>query len=135
MKKITTITVLLGLISYLISFFLPALSITSEIELNGFSTFLINFGMLFYVENSVEYWQYIFFILSNILAPFLFVRYWRVSANKILTYLVSLLAIISAIFWPFAFEDSSVLLMGYWLWLIGIVLISGAILLKRKEAE
>ncbi|MDC3338002.1 hypothetical protein OAW23_09030, partial [Flavobacteriales bacterium] len=71
MKKITNITVLLGLISYLISFFLPTLSLTNEIVLNGFTTCLINFGMLFFVENSLEYWQFIFYILPNILVPFL----------------------------------------------------------------
>ncbi|MDA8714851.1 hypothetical protein N9M27_03140 [Flavobacteriales bacterium] len=134
MKKITNITVLLGLISYLISFFLPTLSLTNEIVLNGFTTCLINFGMLFFVENSLEYWQFIFYILPNILVPFLFVRYWRISANKVLTSIICLLSVISTVFWPFAFEDASVLLMGYWLWLIGVVLISAAILLKRKEA-
>ena len=135
MKKTTNIIVLVGFLSFIVSFFLPALWITNELIMSGFTAFLVNLGMLFYVENNTEYFLFVFLMMPNIWAPFLFIRYWRPESNKYITLIISSITLAATIYWPFSFEDASVLLIGYWLWLMGIVLIVSAVVMKRKDLQ
>jgi len=133
MKLLSKFLILFGMGLFLSSFFLPAVYITSEIELNGFYAFLLNLSMLFYVENALEYSEYVFMILTNVWVGFLFIRYWRKNVNRMLTYGVVALTIASGLYWVFRVEDTSSLLIGFWTWLVGALFISGANILKGKN--
>lgn len=134
MNLIPKIIVVLGLVLLLCSFMLPAVRLTDDILLNGAYAFVINAAMLFYVESAAEYFEYVFSVLTNVWAFWLFVRFWRRSEMKILTYIIVLLAVSSAGYWYFKMEDTSVLLYGFWVWVAGVLTISLANLLKRRSA-
>lgn len=135
MKMITKIMLFLGLILFLVSFFMPAIALTPEMKLSGFEAFVVNTGMIYFIDNTAAYFEWVFMLLTNVWAVFLFLRFWRKGERKIITYIVGILAIISALYWMFKMEDGSVLLMGYWLWLFGISSIVLANILKKNEAK
>jgi len=135
MKLLSKFLILFGMGLFLSSFFIPAVHITSDIELNGFYAFLLNLSMLFYVDSGMEYFEFVFMILTNVWVVFLFIRYWRKNESRILTFFVAALAITSGLYWLFRIEDTSTLLIGFWAWLVGVLFISGASILKGKNQE
>ena len=133
MKIVTKIGYILGLLLFLVSFFVPTVQLTEDFAISGILTFLMNAGMLVFVENGAEYFEYIFGVLTNVWVVFLLVRFWRKNDKKWLTIIVSLLAVLSGVYWIFKVPNTSMLLFGFWLWLAGVVLVCLANVLKRNQ--
>ncbi len=134
MKIVPKIAVFLGLILLITSFFLPAVVVDEGIELTGVMAFALNAGMLFYVESPGEYFEYVFLVLSNVWALYLFGRFWYRKRRVGVTVLTSLLAISSALAWLVLLENTSILAIGYWVWLLAFILLIAANLMKRNHA-
>jgi len=65
----------------------------------------------------------LFTSLTNVWVVLLLIWSVRSKVKTVPTLILSLLAITSALSWKFNMEGDQVLLMGYWLWVISIVLI------------
>jgi len=135
MKSISKIGYFLGLVLFLVSFFLPTVQLTDDIVLNGIMAFGVNAGMLFFVEDGAEYFEYVFSILTNVWVLWLLVRFWRKGEKFPLTIVVALLALSSAIYWFFKVEDTGVLLYGFWVWIVAVTLVCLANVLKVRQIE
>ncbi|MFT7611781.1 MAG: hypothetical protein ACI9J3_000727 [Parvicellaceae bacterium] len=135
MKLISKIGYFLGLVLFFVSFALPTVNLTDDIELVGMMAFAVNAGMLFFVEDGSEYFEYVFSILTNVWVLWLLVRFWRKGAKLPLTIIVAILALSSAIYWYFKIEDSGVLLYGFWVWIGSVTLVSVANVLKSRQLE
>ena len=114
----------IGLASlFLLSFLMPALQGPLGIELNGFSVFGANIATVVFVEGLSDYLLFLYTALTNVWVVLLLIWSVRSKVKTLPTLMLSLLAITSALSWKFNMEGDQVLLMGYWLWVISIVLI------------
>ena len=135
MKQLTRLVALIGMGLFLASFFLPAIAITSELKINGFYAFLLELSMLFYVSDGAEYAEFLLMGLTNIWTLFLFIRFWRKNERKGLTFLVIGLMLVSVVYWLYKMEDTSVLLIGFWVWVTGAVLVAISNVLKIRSSD
>jgi hypothetical protein len=108
---------------FILSFLMPALQGPLGIELNGFSVFGANIATVVFVEGFYGYLLFLFTSLTNVWVVLLLIWSVRSKVKTVPTLILSLLAITSALSWKFNMEGDQVLLMGYWLWVISIVLI------------
>jgi len=108
---------------FILSFLMPALQGPLGIELNGFSVFGANIATVVFVEGFYDYLLFLFTSLTNVWVVLLLIWSVRSKVKTVPTLILSLLAITSALSWKFNMEGDQVLLMGYWLWVISIVLI------------
>ena len=114
----------IGLASlFLLSFLMPALQGPLGIELNGFSVFGANIATVVFVEGFYDYLLFLYTALTNVWVVLLLIWSVRSRVKTVPTLILSLLAVTSALSWKFNMEGDQVLLMGYWLWVISIVLI------------
>ncbi len=116
------ITIGLALL-FLLSFLMPALQGPLGIKLNGFSVFGANMATLVFVEGFYDYLLFLYTALTNVWVILLLIWSVRSKVKTLPILIVSLLAVTSAFSWKFNMEVDGVLLMGYWLWVISIVLI------------
>lgn len=116
------ITIGLALL-FLLSFLMPALQGPLGIELNGFSVFGANMVTLVFVESFYDYLLFLYTALTNVWVILLLIWSVRSKVKTLPILILSLLAVTSAFSWKFNMEVDGVLLMGYWLWVISIVLI------------
>ena len=108
---------------FILSFLMPALQGPLGIELNGFSVFGANIATVVFVEGFYDYLLFLYTALTNVWVVLLLIWSVRSKVKTVLTLILSLLAVTSALSWKFNMEGDQVLLMGYWLWVISIVLI------------
>lgn len=108
---------------FILSFLMPALQGPLGIELNGFSVFGANIATVVFVEGFYDYLLFLFTSLTNVWVVLLLIWSVRSKVKTLPTLILSLLAITSALSWKFNMEGDQVLLMGYWFWVISIVLI------------
>jgi len=129
------ITIGLALL-FLLTFLMPALQGPLGIKLNGFSVFGANMATVVFVEGFSEYLIFLFTALTNVWVILLL--FWSIRSNVKLipTIILSILTITSAFSWSFNMEGEGVLLMGYWMWVISILLIIGFTIYRsvRKPA-
>lgn len=135
MKQLTRLVALIGMGLFLASFFLPAIAITSELKINGFYAFLLELSMLFYVSDGGEYAEFLFMGLTNVWILFLFIRFWRRNERKGLTFVVIGLTLTSVVYWLYKLEDTSMLLIGFWVWAVAAVLISLSNVMKVRSSD
>ena len=122
LKTNRIITIGLALL-FILSFLIPALRGPLGIELNGFSVFGANIATVVFVEGFYDYLLFLYTALTNVWVVLLLIWSVRSKVKTVPTLILSLLAITSALLWKFNMEGDQVLLMGYWLWIISIVLI------------
>ena len=114
----------IGLASlFLLSFLMPALQGPLGIELNGFSVFGAKIATVVFVEGLSDYLLFLYTALTNLWVVLLLIWSLRSKVKTLPALMLSLLAVTSAFSWKFNMEGDQVLLMGYWLWVISIVLI------------
>jgi hypothetical protein len=116
------ITIGLALL-FILSFLMPALQGPLGIELNGFSVFGANIATIVFVEGFYAYLFFLFASLANVWVVLLLIWSVRRKVKIVPTLILSLLSVTSALSWKFNMEGDGVLLIGYWLWVISIVLI------------
>jgi len=122
LKTNRIITIGLALL-FILSFIMPSLRGPLGIELNGFSVFGANIATVVFVEGFYDYLLFLYTALTNVWVVLLLIWSLRSKVKTVPTLILSLLAITSALSWKFNMEGDQVLLMGYWLWVISIVLI------------
>ena len=129
------ITIGLALL-FVLTFFMPSLQGPMGIKLNGFSVFGANMATAVFVEGAQDYLMFLFTALTNVWVLLLLIWSVRSNVKVIPTVVLSLLAITSAFSWSFNIQGEGVLLMGYWLWIISILLIIGFTIYRsiRKPA-
>lgn len=115
---------------FALTFVLPTLQGPLGVKFDGISVALLNWFTIKFVADFSEYLSYLFVALTNIWVLVLLFWSFRSKIKFIPTLIISALAISSAIFWTLKMEDSSVLLIGYWIWMFTIILISGYDLYK-----
>ncbi len=108
---------------FILSFLMPALQGPLGIELNGFSVFGANIATVVFVEGFYDYLLFLFTSLTNVWVVLLLIWSVRSKVKTVPTLILSLLAITSALSWKFNMEGDQVLLIGYWAWIISILLI------------
>ena len=108
---------------FILSFLMPALQGPLGIKFNGFSVFVANLATVVFVEGLSAYLLFLFTALTNVWIVLLLIWSLRRKVKIVPTLILSLLAITSALSWKFNMEGDGVLLIGYWLWVISIVLI------------
>ena len=116
------ITIGLALL-FTLSFLMPALQGPLGIELSGFSVFVAKIATVIFVEGFYAYLLFLFTALTNVWIVLLLIWSLRSNVKTVPTLILSLLSVTSALSWKFNMEGDGVLLMGYWLWVISIVLI------------
>ena len=122
LKTNRIITIVLAVL-FILSFLMPALRGPLGIKLNGFSVFGVNIATVVFVEGFYDYLLFLFTSLTNVWVVLLLIWSVRSKVKTLPTLILSLLAITSALSWKFNMEGDQVLLIGYWLWVISIVLI------------
>ena len=122
LKTNRIITIGLALL-FILSFLIPALRGPLGIELNGFSVFGANIATVVFVEGFYDYLLFLYTALTNVWVVLLLIWSVRSKVKTVPTLILSLLAVTSALSWKFNMEGDGVLLIGYWLWVISIVLI------------
>ena len=122
LKTNRIITIGLALL-FILSFLMPALQGPLGIELNGFSVFGANIATVVFVEGFYDYLLFLYTALTNLWVVLLLIWSVRSKVKTVPTLILSLLAVTSAFSWMFNMEVGGVLLMGYWFWVISIVLI------------
>jgi len=122
LKTNRIITIGLALL-FILSFIMPSLRGPLGIELNGFSVFGANIATVVFVEGFYDYLLFLYTALTNVWVVLLLIWSVRSRVKTVPTLILSLLAVTSALSWKFNMEGDQVLLMGYWLWVISIVLI------------
>ena len=116
------ITIGLALL-FILSFLMPALQGPLGIELNGFSVFVAKIATVVFVDDFYAYLLFLFTALTNLWVVLLLIWSLRRKVKIVPTLILSLLAITSALSWKFNMEGDGLLLIGYWFWVISIVLI------------
>lgn len=111
-----------GLILYIISFFLPTLKVSLGISLSGWKAVGLHFSEFAFIESVSGYFSFLFTALANFWIVGLIVGF-LIGRNTIYLILLSVLALLSSLSWFMILEHSSVLLIGYYVWIISIVLI------------
>ncbi len=113
----------LGFAIFIISFFLPALSVFDE-PIRGYQSALFLFGSLFKFKGFLHYAFLVFANLATVFTLLVFVLQFKIPFNKLITF--QLIAFVSAFFWVgygiAKGRDLSDLHIGYWSWLFGIFL-------------
>ena len=122
LKTNRIITIGLALL-FILSFLMPALQGPLGIELNGFSVFVAKIATVVFVDDFYAYLLFLFTSLTNVWIVLLLIWSLRSNVKIVPTLILSLLAVTSALSWSFNMEGDQVLLMGYWFWVISIVLI------------
>lgn len=121
----------------MLSFFLPVLQVSLGIKLSGWEVTILHFSEIIFLNSITEY----IFIL-----PTIFVHLWIIGLiigyflekQTVKFIILSSLSILSSFIWLILLEHSSVLLIGYYLWLFSILLIiTGRILnfFEKKQTE
>lgn len=111
-----------GLILYIISFFLPTLKFSLGVNLSGWEAVGIHFFSFAFINTISEYFSFLFTALANFWVVGLIVGF-LIGRNTIYLILLSVLALISSLSWFVILEHSSVLLFGYYIWILSITLI------------
>ena len=122
LKKNRIITVGLALL-FMLSFLMPALQGPLGIKLNGFSVFGANIATVVFAEDFYDYLLFLHTALTNLWVVLLLIWSLRIKVKTIPTFILSLLAFTSALSWKFNMEGDQSLLIGYWAWIISILLI------------
>lgn len=110
---------------FAISFLLPTLQGPMGVKLNGLTTFGLHLATIALIENVYDYFLFLFTALTNLWVVILLIWLFRNKVKLLPSILLGILALSSAFSWKFNMIDSGVLLIGYWIWIMSIIFISG----------
>ena len=113
---------LIGVLIYFISFFLPTIQFSLGVKLMGWESVLIQWSEILVVSSTAAYLKYLFIALTNFWIVGLIIGR-IIEGEKAVKLVLTGLAIISSASWLFLFKDSTVILYGYYVWLLSIFLI------------
>ena len=113
---------LIGVLIYFISFFLPTIQFSLGVKLMGWESVLIQWSEILVVSSTAAYLKYLFIALTNFWIVGLIIGR-IIEGEKAVKLVLTGLAIISSASWLFLFKDSTVILYGYYVWLLSIYLI------------
>jgi len=113
---------LIGVLIYFISFFLPTIQFSLGVKLMGWESVLIQWSEILVVSSTAAYLKYLFIALTNFWIVGLIIGR-IIEGKKTVKLVLTGLAIISSASWLFLFKDSTVILYGYYVWLLSIFLI------------
>ena len=113
---------LIGVALYLISFFQPTVQFSLGVQLLGWESVLIQWSEILVVSTTSDYFSYLFIALTNFWIVGLIIG-WFIDEHKIIKYVLSALALVSSFGWLFIFNDNSVILYGYYIWILSVLLI------------
>ena len=122
LKKNRIITAGLALL-FILSFLMPALQGPLGIKLNGFSVFGANIATVVFAEDFYDYLLFLHTALTNVWVVLLLIWSLRAKVKTVPALILSFLSFTSALSWKFNMEGNQVLLIGYWVWVISILLI------------
>ncbi len=111
-----------GLIIYILSFLLPTLRLSLGIKLSGWEAVALHFSEFAFISSVSEYFSFLFTALANFWVVGLIVGF-LIGRNTVYLILLAVLALLSSFSWFFTLEHTSVLLVGYYVWLLSIILI------------
>ena len=125
---------LTGLIIYIISFFLPVIKFSLGVKLSGWRAIGVHFSEFAFLNSVPEYFSFLFTALANFWIVGLIVGF-LIGRNTIYLILLSVLALLSSLSWFFILEHSSVLLFGYYIWILSIVIIIISRFMKKASVN
>lgn len=111
-----------GVLLYILSFFLPVLKFSLGLKLTGWEVTALHFSEFAFIDSVSEYFSFLFTALIHFWVIGLIIGFFT-GANKVYLILLSLLGLLSSFSWFFILEHPSVLLFGYYIYLISIILI------------
>ena len=121
---------------FILSFVLPTLQGPMGVKLNGFMTFGLHLATINFIEGFVDYVLFLFTALTNLWVVLLLIWAIRKRVKFLPSALLGGLAIASALTWKFNMQESGVLLIGYWIWVVSIVSITSLNLYRAvKKVE
>ncbi len=134
MKKILqpNIIFIIGFVLYVASFFLPTLNLSLGITLSGWEAMLLHFSEFAFLDNIGQYFAFLWTALTNFWVVGLIVGF-IIGRNTLFLIILSILALLSSLSWFLLLAHSSVLILGYYTWIIGIILIIISRFLKKEE--
>lgn len=133
MKKLKPIYLFSGgVVLYILSFFLPVLKFSLGVKLLGWEVTALHFSEFAFVHSVSEYVSYLFTALVNFWVIGLILGYFT-GGTRVYLALLSILALLASFSWLVNFEHTSVLLVGYYVWLLSIVLIIAGRITKEIQ--
>ncbi len=123
---------LTGIALYVISFFQPTIQFSLGVQLLGWESVLIQWSEILVVSNAQDYFSYLFVALTNFWVIGLIIG-WFVEGNRGIKYILSVLALGSSVGWLFIFKDNTVILYGYYIWLLSVFLIVTSRFINEKR--
>jgi len=122
----------LGILLYVISFFLPTIQFSLGVKLLGWETVFIQWSEIVFVKNTAEYLQFLLSSLTNLWVVGLIIGGISNSTNRLFRLILAILALVTSFSWLFVFENNSILLYGFYVWLLSIILIVVGRFLEKK---
>ena len=120
-----------GVLLYILSFFLPVLKFSLGLKLTGWEVTALHFSEFAFIHSVTEYLGFLFTTLIHFWVIGLILGFFT-GGKKIYLILLALLALLSSFSWFFILENPSVLLFGYYVWLLSIVLIISSRFLSKE---
>jgi len=110
---------------FILSFMLPTLQGPMGVKLNGLMTYGVHLATINFIEGFSDYIMFLFTALTNLWVVLLLIWSVRKKVKLLPSLILGLLAIVSALSWKFSMQESGVLLIGYWIWVVSIISITG----------
>lgn len=122
MTRKTNIIVSSGLLLlFVVSLFLPVMSLSFGLEINGVLGIAANSFRLILTESYTEYLSVMSTVFTPILLLILVIWSFRKQLKMIPLTLLSVFTLIGGISWIFKYGGLDILLFGYYFWLILII--------------
>jgi len=120
---------------FALSMFLPVMRFSFIEEMSGYQAFGANALRLIFVENYLEYLSVMFTVVSPIFLLILIFWTMRPQLKLIPVALLSSVTLFGGVVWLFKYGSQSILLYGYWVWLLLIVATVGVSFWKLKTQK
>lgn len=122
-RKTNIIVSVVFVIIYLISLFMPIMSFSFGIEITGILGILANMSRLILVESYMDYLAVMGSIFTPILLLILIIWSFRKKLKLLPLSLLSIITLIGGLSWIFKYQGLEILLIGYYTWLLLILLV------------
>ncbi len=120
---------------FTLSMFLPVMRFSFIDEMYGYQAFGANALRLIFVENYLEYLSVIFTVVSPLFLLILIFWTMRPKLKKIPVAILSVATLFGSLVWVFKYGSQSILLYGYWVWLLLIVATIAVSFWKLKQQK
>lgn len=120
---------------FIVSLFLPIMSLSFGIELNGIMGLAANSFRIILSESYLEYLGVMSTIFTPILLLILIIWSFRQQLKIIPLSILSLMTILGGVSWLFKYGRLDILLFGYYFWLVLILTVIGFNFFKLSKQE